>query len=106
MTRHHGEVHTERSPPESCLIWEVAQPFYKLHCFLAPGNPGGDWGIMLELHNQDAGRENTRGQGREGSILVKKSTVLTFSTKRATSQVLIRVGIVAVPTLSVSKWAY
>ncbi len=99
MTRHHGEVHTERSPPESCLIWEVAQ----LSSFLAPGNPGGDWGIMLELHNQDASRENTRGQGREGSILVKKSTVLTFSTKRATSQVLIRVGIVAVPTLPVSK---
>ncbi len=43
--------------------------------FLAPGSPGREWRRMLELDIQDAGEytlctreENTRGQGREGSL--------------------------------------
>ncbi len=48
--------------------------------FLAPGNPGRKWVSMLLLHILNSKkltlctiRENTRGQGREGSLFFKKS---------------------------------
>ncbi len=32
--------------------------------FLAPENPGREWGRMLVLHIQDAGEKNTLNNGR------------------------------------------
>ncbi len=47
--------------------------------FLAPGNPGTEWGRMLVLHIENAGQKhfvqgevNARGQGHEGSLWVKQ----------------------------------
>ncbi len=40
--------------------------------FLAPGNPWREWGRMRANERFVQDEENTRGQGREGSLWVEK----------------------------------
>ncbi len=42
----------ELEPLEGCLVWDVAQPLYKLHREAILGDNGGR---MLVLHIQEAG---------------------------------------------------
>ncbi len=62
-------------PLEGCLVLDVAQPLYKLHREAIPGENGGR---MLAIKGLVQLEENTRGQGREGSLEVKKHSTGFF----------------------------